>query len=69
MHAPETDALAVGLHEMAALDANEAALAGGRIVEEGDVGRRSCGGAVIDHERLEQIVVPLNLGETRQREQ
>ena len=69
MHAPEADALAVGLHEVTALNANEAILPGGAVVQERNVGRRSSGGAMIDDERLEKAVVPLRLREGREREE
>ena len=63
MDAPEADPFAIGLDEVAALDADEAVLSGGRVVEEGEIGRRGSGGAVVDHIRLEQAIVPLDLGE------
>ena len=70
--APEANALAVGFDEVAALDADEAVLAGRRIEEERHVRRGRGRGAMIHHERLEQVVVPLRegaAGETAQESQ
>ncbi len=61
--------LPFGLHEVAALNADETVLAGRRIVEEGEVGRRSGGGAMVHYVRLEQAVVPLGLSEAGQGKQ
>jgi hypothetical protein len=62
MDAPEPDALAIGLDQVAVLDANEAVFAGGSSVKERDVAGGPCRGSMIDHIRLKQVIVPGNLG-------
>lgn len=64
MDAPEADSFAVGLDEVAALQTDEAIFSRGCVMQEGEIGRRGSGGAVVDHIRLQKAIVPLDLGET-----
>ena len=51
-----------GLTKWPFLDADEAVLAGGRVEQERDIGQRRPRRAMIHHERLEEVVVPLGEG-------
>ncbi len=67
--APEADAPAAGFDEVAALNADKAILAGGRVEQEGDIGGRGSAGAMIHHERLQQAVIPLSEGGDREEQE
>jgi hypothetical protein len=69
MDAPEADAPAAGLNEVAALNADKAILAGGRVEQKGDIGRRGSTGAMIHNERLQQAVIPLGEGGDREEQE
>ena len=66
VNSPETDAFAIRLHQVAAPDAYKAVLAGRAVRKKRKIGGRGSGRAMIHHERLQELVVPLGEGHARE---